>query len=405
MADIPSKYTTDGETKEQPVPNKIVLKVPQHSSTVAQASHVNAFNGTEETPIAGSGGSVRLRIPGMSGLSEKDKQPPPAVDPLQSKHTKASSNEKVSVSKPPVLQTVPVSTTPNATSSHQPTLPKSPAIGTTVKAPSVSAQTPAPHRATPTPTTASTPSVPTSFSTFSGNLYTPQSYYPASNASKQAQAQQSPLTATVTPSTSASTSVTMPRRTTPSVAPSTSGNVLPTSVSGTPVPPASAAGIRSVRIVTQPLGRRLDLTSEEGVRNWSMRLGGGETKLLIRNIRFAGADEGSDASEEEGRDDDDSLEMETPRKRGRGRPRKTKVIKQKPTISPVRSLRTTRHKHTPSSVSATAEDVVIKLDSALVNSKSTEDWDVEVGVGRHTLEIGKKGNPVVWKMYIERLSY
>ena len=57
-----------------------------------------------------------------------------------------------------------------------------------------------------------------------------------------------------------------------------------------------------MRLVTQPVGRKLDLRSSEGVRKWSMRLSHSENKVLVKDVKFASFDEAAAA---DGADDDD----------------------------------------------------------------------------------------------------
>ncbi len=174
-------------------------------------------------------------------------------------------------------------------------------------------------------------------------------------------------------------------------------------------------------MVTLPLGRALELDSAEGVRSWAVRLGSGEARIVVRDVRFAGRErereglEGSEAEEGATADEMDVDEEEsaglvvaTPkRKRGRGRPRKSPVKKDEPKpkangkqkSAAAHSSPSSAEKSSPLSAAKRKDPSVIvpSIDEVLVkfgglqispkegldpNSKEGE-WEIEVGVGRH----------------------
>lgn len=202
-----------------------------------------------------------------------------------------------------------------------------------------------------------------------------------------------------------------------------------------------------VRLVTQPLGRTLELDSAEGVRTWSVRLGAGEDIVLVKDVRFRASEterDGLEGSEVEEGATADEMEVDVeagegagldeappppPKKRGRGRPRKNPVKeeslpkakvngKQKssedtsssPVASPMSARKRRRKVSTPSFVDASVDEVLVKLGSILISPAEKEDplaakecqWEVELGKGRQVLEVGKKGNNAMWKIFLER---
>ena len=389
MNHLPRKYglhseDQDASTPPETAPKKIMLKVPLAggSKDVKNAPMAN-LNGSADATVSkqvlGLGSSTDIIVPKQTTTVNGGT---PAV--------------KKSKVKSPSMAPAKVST-PTAASSSTP-------VHTTTQA-----QTKAAYTTQPSFTATSTTTTPYTYT----NHYTPQSYY-AAQASKPSVAPALP-TAT-TPAATLPTSATPPAN----------AVTLQTSKPVTSVHP-SAAGLRLVRLVTKPIGRKLDLTNDDGVKTWAMRLAGGETSLIVRGVRFAAEEEEEEA--EEGEDehgdktDGAALALESPKKkRGRGRPRKLANVRkaaaaevakeQAAAVTAKPASAGSKQRRSTSSV-PTVEEVVVKLDGLQVEPKpkaeaveATPDadgeWDVELNAGSHILEIGKKGSSVLWKVYVER---
>lgn len=402
MTTLPAKYNMNGagdsdhSASPEVASHKIMLKVPLQSATHGkdakalpaplQNSDSNTAVGSSITPIisasqtaGGSGGGKLVNDLKVSGITQV---------------------KKSKVKSPPMAAATIPAPLPTASSSSP---AQSKATLHSVHArPQLMGQQPAFSAALP----------PASYQ-YNGNHYAPQSLYQAS------------ITTAANPAvaTAAVPATSTPVRTSTTPAPMAGTSISHSSTPVASIPP-SAAGIRYVRLITQPLGRKLDLDSEDGVKTWAMRLGGTENKLVVRGVRFAGEDE-MDTDQEgvngngDGEGDKGANAPITPQpKRGRGRPRKVQKapspVKEKPAVPTTSaSLNDAKTSKSPNHARAASrtpsiDDVLVRLDGMTITPKADAtvelEWDVDINPGSHVLEVGKKGNTVFWKIYLERRS-
>ncbi|THH06677.1 hypothetical protein EW145_g3923 [Phellinidium pouzarii] len=428
MTDLPAKYNMnaaadDPSTSPEAAPSKILLKLPNHQAgSQMQSSNSEPLQGCDA-----AGGTVRLRVPALgnsNGTTTSTIEPPTSVNGIEGTQSKK-------------------------------TKPKSPAVLSTALPSSVpSSSSPALAVPTPRSTKAALPALVKgqqsgTQSTFMNTPVTPATTYHQYNANVQV-----PPQAFYTSSVSQSQSVAAVSAATPasaSATPAPLSSVLPglAGPSGradapTPAPPARAAGLHSVRLETHPVGRRLALLDVgAGVRSWVVRLGADEKGILVRDVRFEWRGDGERAGSEGEREGVEGAEgAPPPKKRGRGRPRKTLVVEKddivKTTESPAKSIldalatkpNVNQNEKHPAIVPA-VEDVVVRFDGLAVapkakietkvetlatssgtggndtkatnkpkSSRESGEWAVDVAAGRHVLEVGRKGNSVLWRVYI-----
>lgn len=374
------------------LPNKIKLKIPGHHG----ASHAEANAEPRET----GGGTIRLRVPALSGdTSATTNSTQPATINAAANGVDATPAKKEKAKSP----VAPTTQLPSTSSLPAPTPKLAKAIPFHLRQ-TVAEQQQVPI-ASPTPATPSTSTYP-----YTSNVQIPPSafYTPPLN----------------------NTMVATPPRASATPAP------LPTSVAGgartgapSPKPSVRAAGIHSVRLEVTPTGRRLPLLDlDGGVRNWAVRLGSDERGLVVKDIRFERSAEVEDGSDEE-REKDPSGVVSPPKKRGRGRPRKNPIVDKVPE-SPIKeaseaSPETALKLKKSDTIIPPAENVVIRLDGVLVASaakskpdggreaseamngvadakdwNALDEWNVDLSAGRHILEVGRKGNGVLWQVYV-----
>lgn len=404
MNHLPAKYGLNNANDLDPTspqdvvaPKKIMLKLPMAGGSKDTKSSATAPLQTTDTNTS-SAVSVSQQLPGLG--SSADITVPKQGNGVNAAHP----TKKQKVKSPPTAPAnVSIPTSTPTASSSTPTSAK----------PQATAQVKPAYKAQQSTFTA-TPTAQTSYSSYTTSHYTPQPHVPQTAKPVVAPSPSSVPTPTPAPA---------PARNSATPAPATTASILQMSKPATSIHP-SAAGIRHVRLVTQPLGRKLDLSSEDGVKSWAMRLAGLETSLVIRNVLFAMEEEEEEAEEDEndqGDEDKTDHASESPKKkRGRGRPRKIANVRKTAASAKEESAGTKavsasispKHKRTPSNTPS-LDDVVVKLDGMQVQPKSKEvsetiasdgEWDVEVNTGSHILEIGKKGNNVLWKVFVERRS-
>lgn len=401
MNHLPAKYGLNNASDLDPTspqdvvaPKKIMLKLPMAGGSKDTKSSATAPLQTTDTNTS-SAVNASQQLPGLG--SSADITVPKQANGVNATHPA----KKQKVKSPPTAPAnVSIPTSTPTASSSTPTSAK----------PQATAQAKPVYKAQQSTFTA-TPTAQTSYS-YTASHYTPQPHVP-----------QTAKPAVAPAPSSVPTPAPAPARNSATPAPATAASILQMSKPAASIHP-SAAGIRHVRLVTQPLGRKLDLSSEDGVKSWAMRLAGLETSLVIRNIHFAMEEEEEEAEEDEndqGDEDRTDHASESPKKkRGRGRPRKIAHVRKTAASGKEESVGTKavssstspKHKRTSSSTPS-LDDVVVKLDGMQVQPKSKEvteaislggEWDVEVNTGSHILEIGKKGNNVLWKVFVERRS-
>lgn len=405
MNHLPAKYGLNNASDLDPAslpdvvaPKKIMLKLPMAGGSKDSKGTATAPLQTTDTNTS-SAVDASQQLPGLG--SSADITVPKQANGVNGSHT----TKKPKVKSPPTAPAkVSIPTSTPTASSSTPTSAK----------PQATAQVKPAYKAQQSTFTA-TPTAQTLYS-YTANHYMPQPHAPQTAKPAVAAAPSSVPTPTPAPARKSATPT-----------PATAASILQMSKPATSIHP-SAAGIRHVRLVTQPLGRKLDLSSEDGVKSWAMRLTGLETSLVVRSIHFAIEEEEEEAEEDEndqGGEDKAEHTSESPKKkRGRGRPRKIANVrkaaasgKEEPAgVKAVSSTTSPKHRRTSSSTPS-IDDVVVKLDGMQIQAKPADSeateaiigdgsggWDVEVNPGSHILEIGKKGNSILWKVFVERRS-
>lgn len=400
MSDLPAKYNMSGDgASSETLPNKIKLKIPGHHNV----THAETSAETGE-----GGATIRLRVPAKNTdaathaatQSSQTTAPTPAA---ASNGIDTTPTDKVKVKPSPAP-------TPQLPPAPLPAPTPKPAKAIPSHLRSALADQQQPSIATPAPTLPSASNY-----QHTPNAQLPQSifYTPSLPSTSNA--------ATATPSRASATPAPLP----------TSSTLAARAGAPSPKPPIRAAGIYSVRLEVTPSGRRLPLLDlSAGVRNWAVRLGENESGLVVKDVKFERLGEADDGSDEE-REKDPSGVVSPPKKRGRGRPRKNPIADKPPEISSKDSLENMHDNMAdPKKVGfmlPQAENVVVRLDGTLVasraksiapdedgtteipdgadgnkvaNSKTLDEWTVDLPSGRHVLEVGRKGNSVLWQVYV-----
>ncbi|KAL5519460.1 hypothetical protein ACEPAH_1143 [Sanghuangporus vaninii] len=425
MTDLPAKYNVNGASASSSAyaegsHTRIRLKLPGH--------HPAAHSINAEAPDGGesSAPTARLLVPGGSGPGASS-----VPSTATSKDKSATPEKKAKAASPADPATALPSASSIPYSTHTSTSPPAAITAT----PGIAMPTPKLARATASTahaklaSAAQTPSHQQQTS-----AYTPFQQYTTPNQVPAQNFYAPPTPTTVTPARASATP-----------APSASHPTITTGRTDapSPVPPASAAGLYSVRLECCPPGkndmrRRLAiLDTHAGVRNFALGVSIVEAKLVIRSVKFTL----HEADGDEGSDEEGSKVIRTPsKKRGRGRPKKVVPIDQEvkpPDVqqemthdSAIVTLEEKRDKGGREWRFATSSEVDIKLDgrtvtpgakdvlkvaSVLVNgnaesspdsvaserpAKPEDEWSVDLTVGQHVLEISRKGNSVPWKVHL-----
>lgn len=288
--------------------NKIRLKLPGHQSTTHGS---NA--GTTQNGEAGAG-AVRLRVPALGGSAAATSSGMAMSDDTHTNATLAKTKAMPPDVSLPSAASIPHSSRASAANNQA-------VAAGSLSTSALARPTPA-KVATPTPVKPTTPAQlvsqqqqPTPYTPF--HQYTTPNHIPPQNFYAPVPAlSQTPARNSATPGPSASTPAVITGRTD---APS-------------PVPPASAAGLYSVRLesclpgMNQARRRIAILDKRAGVRNFAVHIPRRESKLIVRNIKFASH---YGEEEEESESEEETKVVQTPvKKRGRGRPRKIVPIDQ-----------------------------------------------------------------------------
>jgi chromatin structure-remodeling complex subunit RSC4 len=203
---------------------------------------------------------------------------------------------------------------------------------------------------------------------------------------------------------------------TPPILPLT-GNASSASHSPTPVVLPLNRQLKSITLRMQPKGRSLTLDHCDGVKNWAVRLGPGETSILVSNVSYLGDEEEEESSADEGdgekHEEDDDMDVDVdvdvspPSKngrrrnkpRGRGRPPKAATIAAKAAAA-AKAAKAEKKK----AISKVGE-IQLKLNNFVVKEQPEEhgEWSVQLPAGPNIIEVGEVGG-MVWKVYAERLG-
>ncbi|KAH9923634.1 Bromodomain-containing protein [Fomitopsis serialis] len=180
-----------------------------------------------------------------------------------------------------------------------------------------------------------------------------------------------------------------------------------------PSDPQKHRSLKTVTLLTKPLGRLLLLDHTDGVRTWAVRLCG-ETSVRVSGVRFLKMDtedEESSDDEEKGKkleDEDEEVEKEKgkekegetkPEKRKRGRPKK----KKQPVVEEVKAEETAKKKGKARARPPPGETQV-KLNGVVANAldDGQSEWDLDLPIGPNVVEIGEKGG-TPWRVYLDRV--
>lgn len=168
--------------------------------------------------------------------------------------------------------------------------------------------------------------------------------------------------------------------------------------------------LKSVRVQIQPHNRRLTLDYRDGVRSWSVRLGIGETGVVVNEVTYMEEEEEDGSDYDHGdEEDDDNLDVDleaSPSKkkskaRGRGRPPKAATLAAKAAQAAAASKAA---KSAKKKTSRKVGEVQLKLNNSPVNEQPDKhgEWTVNLVTGINVIEIGEAGG-MVWKLYAERI--
>lgn len=174
--------------------------------------------------------------------------------------------------------------------------------------------------------------------------------------------------------------------------------------------------LRSINLRIQPTGRVLSLDHRDGVKGWAVRLGSGESSIIISNILYLGDDDeeesSADENEAEKNEDDMDVDVESgsvsPKSnrrkgkgRGRGRPPKAGSLAAAKAAQAAATKASKASKKKPTKVS----EIQLKLNNFVVKEQSDTpgEWNIHLPVGSSTIEVGEVGG-MIWKVYAERLA-
>lgn len=136
-----------------------------------------------------------------------------------------------------------------------------------------------------------------------------------------------------------------------------------------------------------------------GVKIWAARLGAGEGRVRVGDIRFADEDEsdGEDVperhEEEEEGEEEEEPQLQVPVKRGRGRPRKKRG---KANESPKGKGKAVVKAPQPEG------ELQVRLNGVEISPAEEGAWEFELPVGLSVVEVGAKGG-VIWRAYLDRI--
>ncbi|KAI0354614.1 Bromodomain-containing protein [Trametes cingulata] len=369
MADLPEPYSIPAYANAGEHPTKIKLKMPTAPTQPIAA------------PAPTLPSSNKIVVPGAAQV---------AVSSNASSSPKPQPQTNSAVAAPPPRRP-PVVPAPliHATSPQPATLSVAP-----TPAPVQAART-APTAPTP-PTPAATPTLqkaahtgtlqPASFS----QTVTPATYYPNAVYQQAPVTPVAPKASTTAPRASAVTARPLPP-------PVPIASLVPAAAVSRPSPPAASQlthPLQHAVITTKPLGRRLVLHHEDGVKTWSMWLSGNESSIVLSDVTFLNRnDEGEESSGDEEHAEKPEAEGDaSPPKRKRGRP-------------PRKRAKAEASKKAKGKAAETSPGgVQVKLNGAVLQAKEGGEWEVPLPPGMSVLELGEKSG-MVWKVYFDRAAY
>ncbi|KAI0334091.1 Bromodomain-containing protein [Cubamyces sp. BRFM 1775] len=366
MADLPEPYTIPAYANAGEHATKVKLKMPTAPTQPIAAP----------TPTLPS--SNKITVPGAYSASST------AQAPIRQSAPTASTQPHrppTTIKSPPVTPAIPPTPTPAASTPA--------AVSQPARVPPIA---PAP------PTAAATSTVPKA--THAGALQ-PATFTPAANPVSyypNAVYQQS-LAPAVTP------------KGPPAIAPAVPAPTLAPTLAPIPTAPAVAARpspaanqdtfpLKHAVVTTLPLGRRLVLSHEEGVKTWAVRLSGVESSVILSDVtllsRAEDGDESSGDEDHEYKGTESKHEEEegtttSPKTKKRGRP-------------PRKRGKGSDAKKAKGKAAEAPGGVQVKLNSAVLKAKEEGVWEVQLPPGLSIIEFGEKGG-MVWKVYLDRAAY
>ncbi|KAL7285080.1 hypothetical protein ACG7TL_000172 [Trametes sanguinea] len=369
MADLPEPYTIPAYATAGDHPTKIKLKMPTAPTQAIAAP----------TPTLPSSNSIT--VPGSHSGSSANAQAPPKPQ-VTSTATAQPPRPSTTVKSLPTTPAIPPIPALSATSTAQTQASTSHALRPTPIAPIPVTPSTLPQAQKPTHTGTLQPA------TFS-QTPTPNPYYP--NA-----VYQQPLAPAIAPK-SASTPIAVSSTTVvPAAAPATVTTTAPLR----PSPPSTNQDTHPLRhavLTSMPLGRRLVLHHEEGVKTWALRLSRAETSFVLSNVTFLshGEDEEESSGDEDQEQKSPGKEVEDgnaspPKARKRGRPRKRG--------------KAAEAKKAKGKAADGLTGVQVKLNNVPLMSREDGMWESQLPVGLNVLELGERGG-MVWKVYLDKAGY
>ncbi|KAI0654484.1 Bromodomain-containing protein [Cubamyces menziesii] len=368
MADLPEPYTIPAYANAGAHPTKVKLKMPTAPTQPIAAP----------TPTLPS--SNKITVPGAYSASSAAQAPPrqSATAPTQ------PPRPPTTIKSPLVTPAIPPTPAPaGATALTPPTLPPPARVPPIAPAPPAAAATSTQPKATHAGALQSASLTQTA---------APVSYYP------NAVYQQS-LTPAVTPKAPPAIAPAIPTSTlAPALAP------IPTAPAVTARPSPSANQdtfpLKHAVVTTLPLGRRLILNHEEGVKTWAVRLSGVESSIVLSDVvllsRAEDADDSSGDEDHEhkgteGKHEEEEGTTTSPRTKKRGRP-------------PRKRGKGSDAKKAKGKAAEVPGGIQVKLNSVMLKAKDEGVWEVQLPPGLSILEFGEKGG-TIWKVYLDRAAY
>ncbi|KAI0778968.1 Bromodomain-containing protein [Trametes elegans] len=363
LADLPEPYSIPAYATAGDHPTKIKLKMPAAPTQPIAAP----------TPTLPS--SNKINVHGHHATSSRVVQPAPKPQPASATASSVPTRPSTAVKSPPVTPALPPTPAPAPVAPKQSPATLAPAI-----APTPSAPPKVPH----TPKLKQTGALPAVMPQTS----TPASYYP--NA-----VYHQPIAPAAPKAPAPSTSSGAPYNAVTPATPVPAPHPIPVAATSRPSPPTPNQHLHPLNyavVTAMPLGRRLVLHHDEGVRTWAMRLSGAETSVILSNITFL--HQGDDGDESSGDEEHDQEEGSSPsRGKRRGRP-------------PKKRARTTESakKGKAKAAEPSPGGVQVKLNGGVLQGKEGGIWEVLLPFGVSVLELGEKGG-MVWKVYLDRAAY
>ncbi|KAI0368867.1 Bromodomain-containing protein [Pilatotrama ljubarskyi] len=360
MADLPEPYSIPAYANSGEHPTKIKLKMPAAPTQPIAAptptlpsSNKIVVPGTQATPSPNVQSSPR---PQTNASTAPPQRRPITVTPIPLIHAKPSTPLSVSATSNPV---------PSSQAARAPTVAPTPPVPSATPTLQKSAHTGTLQPATFSQTT------------------TPATYYP--NA-----VYQQPSAAPVPSAPKAAAQPMQP--------PNPLAPLVPVAAVSRPSPPAAnqlAHPLQHAVITTKPLGRRLILHHEDGVKIWSMWLSSNESSVVLSDVTFLNRnDEGEESSADEEQADKPEAEGDaSPPKRKRGRPPRKRTKASEPS-----------KKAKGKAAETSPGGVQVKLNGISLNGNEGGEWEVPLPPGMSVLELGAKDG-MAWKIYFDRAAY